>query len=285
MAPMTDNEFVVHVEWLEAPGVTTPELAVSWARYEIWLGDTCLTQVETRDSTVRRSVYGSLYPLAEWITGNWWLLTSNIRPSALRSATWAWPKVARCDWLRNHNLRGAGDGMTWPNLALVPEGPITQVRWFADDSPLRSGLSFIGSGNRFVRGDVIAEGLTRIVESVLGRLSEQDQRKTRLAEDWQSLGAGHRQRRPGHRERRLAHLPHPLRTHGGRRAGVPPPGAGGVVAVAPLRAGVAAGRGVLLGHAEPGGGAGCAGEPGGPTPKARRWVAAPGATDAPIRGR
>jgi hypothetical protein len=59
--------FDVNIEWLEAPGVTTPELAATWARYEIWVGDRCITQVEAADGTFRRSVYGSIYPLAQWV--------------------------------------------------------------------------------------------------------------------------------------------------------------------------------------------------------------------------
>lgn len=87
------NHFEFKVEWQPAPGVTTPELAATWARYEIRVGNRCVTQVEATDGTFRRSVYGSLYPLAYWIASNWWLLTSHIRPTAVESSYWTWRNV------------------------------------------------------------------------------------------------------------------------------------------------------------------------------------------------
>jgi hypothetical protein len=129
--------FEVRIEWLDAPDVRTPELAATWARYEIWVAGKCVTQVEAPDGTFRRSVYGSLYPLAEWVASNWWLLTSHIRPSAVEMRYWTWPNVRTYPWLRQHNLRGAGDGMAWPDLTLVAEGAVTRIAWTPDtDRPL-----------------------------------------------------------------------------------------------------------------------------------------------------
>src|SRR5207249_709547 len=46
----------LRIEWLPAPGVSTPELAATWARYEAWIDGRCVTQVEASDGTLRRSV-------------------------------------------------------------------------------------------------------------------------------------------------------------------------------------------------------------------------------------
>ena len=124
------TSFDFRIEWLEAPGVATPELAATWARYEVWVGDRCVTQVETADGTFRRGVYGALYPLAYWIASNWWLLASHVRPSAVDTRYWTWQKCfGTFPWLRQHDLPGAGDGMAWPDLTLVPEGAVTRVVW------------------------------------------------------------------------------------------------------------------------------------------------------------
>ena len=184
---MSDS-FRVRVEWLEAPDVSTPELASTWARYEIWVDRSCVTQVETGDATFRRSVYGSVYPLAEWIASNWWLLTTSVRPSAIEARYWSWPNVRTHHWLRHHNMRGAGDGMAWPNLTLVPEGPVTCIHWFADDDEVVGPVRFRSAGGAFVSSEDVATGLAKLVEHVLERLAEEGLPKTRLAEDWAALG-------------------------------------------------------------------------------------------------
>lgn len=179
--------FNVRVEWLDAPGVATPELAATWARYEVWVGSACATQVETADGTLRRSIYGSLYPLAEWIVSNWWALKTGLRPSSVDSSYWTWMNLPAQGWLRSHNFRGAGDGMSWPNLTLVPEGAVTRVRWFADGATTRA-LRFVGSGDSWISSDAAAKGLAALVENTLERLSESGLPRTRLAEDWRELG-------------------------------------------------------------------------------------------------
>lgn len=176
------------IEWLEAPGVSTPELAATWARYEIWANNNCLNQVETRDATFRRSVYGSLYPLAEWIASNWWFLTASVRPSAIDSRYWTWPNLRAQQWLRHHNMRGAGDGMAWPDLTLVPEGPVTCIRWSADNGTLIGPVRFMSTGTVFVNSEDVATGLAEFIDHVLERLAEEGMPKTRLAEDWTALG-------------------------------------------------------------------------------------------------
>jgi hypothetical protein len=183
---MTDS-FDVNIEWLEAPGVSTPELAATWARYEIWVGDRCITQVEAIDGTFRRSVYGSLYPLAQWVASNWWLLTSHIRPSAVEARYWTWQNVRAHHWLSEHNFRGAGDGMSWPDLTVVPEGPVTCVAWSQDRSRNFSPMRFASDGYAVIRADEARACLAGVVNRVLERLAESKLPETQLAEEWQAV--------------------------------------------------------------------------------------------------
>jgi hypothetical protein len=184
-----NTPFDFRIEWQNAPGVTTPELAATWARYEIWLGDRCITQVEASDGIFRRSVYGSLYPLAHWIASNWWLLTSHVRPTAVDARYWTWRNIHTYPWLRQHNLRGAGDGMAWPDLTLVPEGAITRVTWFQDHRSRLSPVRFASDGSGIVRADELRSELAKIVNNVLDRLAEADLRKTPLAEEWAGIAS------------------------------------------------------------------------------------------------
>jgi hypothetical protein len=177
----------VRIEWLEAPGVAAPELAATWARYEIWLGDRCVTQVETADGTFRRGVYGSLYPLANWIASNWWLLTSHVRPSAVDTRYWAWQNVRTYPWLRQHNFRGAGDGMAWPDLTLVPEGAVTRVVWSQEYRRHLTPVRFASDGSSIVRSGEFWTELAAIVDHVLERLTDSGLPKTPLAEEWAEI--------------------------------------------------------------------------------------------------
>lgn len=179
--------FDFRIEWLEAPGVTTPELAATWARYEIWLGGRCVTQVETADGTFRRGVYGSLYPLAHWIAANWWLLASHVRPSAIDTRYWTWQNTHTYPWLRNHNFRGAGDGMAWPDLTLVPEGAVTQLVWSQDYSRHLTPVRFASDGSLIIRTDDARTELAAIVGHVIERLAETGLPKTPLTEDWTEI--------------------------------------------------------------------------------------------------
>lgn len=179
--------FDFRIEWLEAPGVTTPELAATWARYEIWTGGRCVTQVEAADGTFRRGVYGSLYPLAHWIASNWWLLTSHVRPSAVDTRYWTWQNLRTYPWLRQHNFRGAGDGMAWPDLTVVPEGAVTRIVWLQDYRRHLAPIRFASDGSHIVRADELRSELVAIIDHVLERLTEAGLPKTPLAEEWTEI--------------------------------------------------------------------------------------------------
>jgi hypothetical protein len=177
----------VRIEWLDAPGVTTPEHAATWARYEVWVAGRCVPYVEEGDGTLRRSVYGSLYPLAEWIASNWWILGYHIRPSGVETRYWTWSNVRSYPWLAQHNLRGAGDGMAWPNLTVVVEGPITQFAWTSEADYDRRPIRFVSNGVALARTDSVMEGFAQLVNHVLERLAEERLPKTHFAEEWEAI--------------------------------------------------------------------------------------------------
>ena len=63
------------IDWVDAEGISGPELSATWASLEIRAGDSIITRVlDTRAKTVRDFVYVPLYPLAEWLATNWWFL-------------------------------------------------------------------------------------------------------------------------------------------------------------------------------------------------------------------
>lgn len=189
MAVNATPDLQSRVEWLEAPGVTADELRQTWARFELWTDDRCLTQVTSPDGSLRRSITASLYPLAEWIAEHWWSLSFEVRPSAVPVGAWSWSFRDAHPWLRRHNLRAAGEGMPWPNLTVVPEGSITRLRWFRDESPQRGPVHFVSEGEALVPHVAAVAGLRGIVELVLERLEEQGVFGTHLAREWAAIAA------------------------------------------------------------------------------------------------
>jgi len=97
------------VEWDEAPGVTHPVLARTWARLELAVGDSVVTTVlDSRTGGTRTGVYGPMFVLAEWIVRNYWFVLSECAP-AFR---------AHPAWLRRHSLVTAREGTSLPDLQL-----------------------------------------------------------------------------------------------------------------------------------------------------------------------
>lgn len=185
---MTDSLRLV-VDWVDAEGVTTPELAATWARWQLWVGDRCVTDLRDAAGDRDRAVDSSLYPLAEWVAEQWWRLRWEQRVSAVRLALWSWPAVRVQPWLRAHNLRAAGDGMAWPNLTLVPEGSVFRCAWFADagDVAGSTGATFTSEGTSWVPRDDVEGELARLVELVLARLEAHGLHDTYLAKEWREV--------------------------------------------------------------------------------------------------
>lgn len=179
-------------EWERPDNVTAPELAATWARLEIWADSTCVTQVEDAEvGNSRRGIYCSLYPLAEWVAFNWWLLHAHARPASLPTSFAAWSPQRRSRpprWLKHHNLRMAGDGFAWPDLAVLPSGDFTRIVWRADrGTPIMKPIKYLVDGDAEVPSALVQRSLAQVVESVLARLEERGIPATPLADEWQAI--------------------------------------------------------------------------------------------------
>jgi hypothetical protein len=181
----------LHHEWENAPGVRAPELRATWARLEVRVGDESATQIEDqRAATTRRSIYVSLYPLAEWIAYNWWFLRFHSRLTGLRPEQYDYRAARRKSdvaSLRNHNFRGASDGFLWPNLTIVPDGRRTRLVWRSDHAEVGRGIRFAGDGDVFLETLVVEQRLAEFVDAVVTRLLEQDVRDTPLEAEWHAI--------------------------------------------------------------------------------------------------
>lgn len=193
MATVTDGEgrgLQLLVEWDRGSGVSSPELSETWCRLEIRVDGRPVSLVEdTRTGGIRRGIHTSAYPLAEWIATRWWPLQVGLRPSAISATARSWRHNKQESWLTDHNMRGAGNGMPWPDLTLVPEGSVSRLSWFAGGGLDSQPINFLSSGDLYTSAEGVRSVLARFVEQVLERLSEAQVTGTLLQQEWRALAA------------------------------------------------------------------------------------------------
>lgn len=189
VVPEPPRYFSINVDWESAPGVATPEFRATWALLSIRIGSQAITAVEDSEGAYRRSVHTSAYPLAEWIAFNWWSLKAELRPSALPVPVWKWSNVRNQEWLRRHNVRGAGAGMPWPDLTFVSEGNATRAVWHSGPGLAGQPVTFLSNGEAYLRTSHYIDELTHFVDLVVDRLQEAKVYDTPLAKEWLALRA------------------------------------------------------------------------------------------------
>lgn len=183
-----DKRLVLNVEWEPAAGVTAAELAATWCRLEVRVAGRAVTAVEDgRSDALRRAVYTSAYPLAEWLAEHWNLLLHHVRPSSVPRAFWSWAHVGTQPWLGAHNLRAVGAGLPWPDLTLVPEGSVTRAVWTAGPGPAEQPVTFLSSGELALPSEMVSDALSRFIEDVVQRLADQGVTGTPLQQEWSLL--------------------------------------------------------------------------------------------------
>ncbi len=186
---MNDGTMSFRFEWEPGENVRSPELAATWANLQIWAGSECVTTVEDLGSaSARRSIYCSLYPIAEWVAFNWWYLLANQRPAVLEPPALfehTSETALSGDAVSHHVMRSAGDGFIYPRLAIVPQGESVRLMWSADSSEvLDSPIRYLSSGNVVAGREEVVGALTDLVEAVLTRLREQGVVDSALEREW-----------------------------------------------------------------------------------------------------
>jgi hypothetical protein len=178
-------------EWQEAPGVRDRVLAASWARLTLSVGDLCASEaVDPRSNSRRTGIYGSLFPLTEWIVEHWWQLLNEPSPRSPVPGGRAAPSLMR-SWIQRHNLLAARDGGSLPDLTITRDGDAVLVQWEPDPvSPTSVRLRFVGQGR--VREDAaeFERSLHTFVDSVLSRLEEKlrnDEDVQRVVKAWNAI--------------------------------------------------------------------------------------------------
>jgi hypothetical protein len=189
------TELKLQWEWEPGTDVRAAEHRATWARLEMWIGSECVTLVEDRESqSSRRSIYGPLYPLAEWIAFNWWFLRADARPTAEPTQVGTSLELAASHLyerrhLDRHNIQSAGDGFLWPHMMIVPEGGSTRLVWRRDENAVPGRpIRFLSQGEALLDSQHVEQALATFIEAVLTRLAEQGVADTALEKEWSALG-------------------------------------------------------------------------------------------------
>lgn len=168
------------IDWEDEPRIRDPLLRASWARLEILaslgIRRLCLTDcVGERSQSLRRGIYGSVFPIAEWIVENWWsLLNESLRVERFRGARLLGKVNAFRPWVQRHSLLAARGGFALPDLTLYRDGSRVVVRCVPDPSETESPypVHFVRDAElRLPCADAEA-GLRGFVEAVIDRVRE-----------------------------------------------------------------------------------------------------------------
>lgn len=101
---------------------------------------------------------------------------------------WSWVYALPGSWQNRHNLRAAGAGMPWPDLAIVPEGSLSRIVWWAREPRQENrGLRFLTSGAANIRTDALRRELESFVEIVIERLRDAGIGATPLEREWTTI--------------------------------------------------------------------------------------------------
>lgn len=186
-----------HVEWLEAPGVASKVLAETWGQLTITAtdiggqGHILSRLISTAAKGERTTIYGSVFPLAEWIVENWWFLLHE--PSRIAELTSgrrlaALPALRR--WGQRHNLLAARHGGALPDVSLYRDHEHVVAAAYADPPLERDDLPvrFISEGEARLCPRRVEQGLEAFVLQVLARLEPtRDPEIDRLRAEWTAL--------------------------------------------------------------------------------------------------
>ena len=187
------------MEWQEAPGVRDTILARTWCRLVIEAGGRLVTEsIHGPSESLRGGVYGSVFPLCQWIVENWWfLLNESYRfPARHTSSDLARSPRDRA-WVQRHSLLAAAEGNALPDLTLHRDEQQVVVRWMPDgDASTHPALRFTGAGEVHMNAQDVEQGLAEAVQAVLDRLDGMAAPEvSELREDWAAVAEATEQER------------------------------------------------------------------------------------------
>lgn len=159
-------------EWEPAPDVRLSELAATWCRLSIDLGDTPVTLVERRDGSggPRHGLDVPLYPLAEFLAINWWRLSATSHPPTDRGIRFI----------------EASAGFAWPDLTLRSDrGLMWATLRQRDKTP--DHVRFLTQAETVLEANAVLTAAADLIDGTVRRLEDAGVKGTLLQEEWASI--------------------------------------------------------------------------------------------------
>ncbi len=169
------DDFNFNYIWEDPGGVTTPELAATWARVGMVCGGKVITSVHSpRLQSFRGDIYIPLYVMAEWFAKNWWFIQNECADS---------DRIASPEFQQRHNLAYSYEGLCLPDISFIQNGDEILVYWQEADYSA-AGLAFQTSGNFLIDKDIFSNRVTQLIEDVINRLHQRGIHSSFLEEEW-----------------------------------------------------------------------------------------------------
>ena len=180
------------MEWQDAPDVRDTVLARTWCRLVIEAGGRLATEaVHAPSQSLRGGVYGSAFPLCQWIVENWWFLLNEPYRFPHRYASLELARTPRDrPWVQRHSLLAAAEGNALPDLTLYRDEQEVIVRWMPDGlaASTHPDLRFTGEGETHMGVTEAETGLSEAVQAVLDRLAGMEEAEiVELREGWAAV--------------------------------------------------------------------------------------------------
>lgn len=205
-------DFAVSLEFHADPhkGGATPDEALSWGAFEIWVDGSNLC-AHTEEGEIVLGAHWYLLPLMEWLVANWDPLLHEERlPTedraedawvALRSTCFPPPRLedaaarrwedAWHRWWRRHSLQSCRQGGLFPDLVIRRWRELVEISWGRSDLPgaPRDFRYLEPRGVARKRPQIVAEAIHDVLRPAVTELLKrcESPRLSKLAEDVEGL--------------------------------------------------------------------------------------------------
>jgi hypothetical protein len=167
------------IDWIEPEAAKGEELAATWASLRICVNEIPVTRLSTFNGE-RERIFLSLYPLAEWLTLNWWYIHAEVQADR---------NIPLSDYQSRHNIRFAREGFALPNLIIQPLGKTRmEFRWWPERLHFQK-LEFLEEGIAELNADDVTDELSKFIQAVIDKLDEAGVYETTLHTEWQNIRA------------------------------------------------------------------------------------------------
>lgn len=166
----------IHPEWTNAlSGYPDTVIAATGANLGVEInGNQICAHDDRAESTVKDWITVPLYPLAEWLTLNWFSIFFETQT------------FSHTAYKQRHYMTSIGNGFAWPNLYFHSEGEVIALSWrpYNNNS---AQISFINEGNERLSKNELETCLHDFLEEVDHHLKSQGIFDTPFQKDWATI--------------------------------------------------------------------------------------------------